>query len=572
MALVHKLKNQFSKDIFSKFPSIFIFMGTTLFLGIYGNHKGTTLTSEFYYSLFMMIISVSIHLFFYKKRLSILYKTIVWVLSFLAVFLCVFVYTQSEFIFFLSTLLLLSFAPFLFRNSSNEDILLFNLVLLSTISFALLSSLILFAGIESIIFTLIYLFNMHFNKLYHYDIAITIFTVLFPLLALSNILKDDFLNTINFKYDNAFLLLIKNILSPIILIYASILYIYFAKIIFLQELPKGELSTIICLFLTIGILLKSLLVGLNNHNKISNFLNKYFIYLMIVPIVFLNIAIYTRVEQYGFTVLRYLLIMCSIWFTYLFLYELIKKSFSIKNALISLFLLSLVTSISPFNAKDISINSQLNRLKTILIKNNMYINNKVIATKEELPTSQKIAISETIKYLVNKDISKNALSKLFDKNISSKEEALKYINVQYTNKYTLLQPKYLKNISLNNIAIRTTGYDYVADLVFNSLKKSMQFGAKSLNYSMQNSILTINIEKQIFKFDLKAIVKELRKDKVEYLDKTNYQKAIFDMENENIKIRLFIKSLFIVEKDSLYDLRINAGKGILLFKIKKKNK
>ena len=202
----------------------------------------------------------------------------------------------------------------------------------------------------------------------------------------------------------------------------------------------------------------------------------------------------------------------------------------------------------------------------------MYINNKVIATKEELPTSQKIAISETIKYLVNKDISKNALSKLFDKNISSKEEALKYINVQYTNKYTLLQPKYLKNISLNNIAISSTGYDHVADLVFNSLKKSMQFGSKSLNYSMQNSILTINIEKQIFKFDLKAIVKELRKDKVEYLDKTNYQKAIFDMENENIKIRLFIKSLFIVEKDSLYDLRINAGKGILLFKIKKKNK
>ncbi|RXJ87782.1 DUF4153 domain-containing protein, partial [Arcobacter sp. CECT 8985] len=353
-----------------------------------------------------------------------------------------------------------------------------------------------------------------------------------------------------------------------VFVYTIILYIYFAKITILQELPKGNLAFIICLFFTIVIVVKSLLIGLKKHNKLTNFILKFSTYFSIIPIIFLSISIYTRISEYGITPSRYVLIACAIWFIYLLIYELIKKQFNIKNAVISLFILSIFSSITPFNAHNVSIYSQINRLKNIFIKNDMYINKKVIPAKNELPKQQRVEITSLLNYLENSRKGKEELKKIFKTKMNTKSH-LKYLNIEYTTKYSLKQKKYLKNFKLDDIAINSKNYNYSFVFNFSSYIKKAYYGTKYFTYWLEkHSILNLKIENKLFQLDLRHILEKLKKEKIKVIDKTNYKKMIFKIEHKDLIIKLFIKDIYFSNKDN--KVEIYSGNGLLLFNIKNK--
>lgn len=150
------------------------------------------------------------------------------------------------------------------------------------------------------------------------------------------------------------------VLSPALLIYAAILYLYFIKIAVLWSLPKGAVAYIVISFVTAALILKGCQPLLKNRYY-DWFYNRISLFALPALIMFWIGTLY-RINQYGFTELRiYLIILGGFltlctgmllsnrWGRYLYM------GYS------ALVLLSVFTYIPGINAKSLGILSQNHR-------------------------------------------------------------------------------------------------------------------------------------------------------------------------------------------------------------------
>ena len=166
----------------------------------------------------------------------------------------------------------------------------------------------------------------------------------------------------------AFRILVQYILVPLVVLYLSILYIYLAKILFMFDLPKGNVSIWILVFCTLGIL--TILLAEPFRNMESNWVGKFakiFYWLMLPLLVMLWIAICTRVLAYGLTESRALVLYLAIWLTFISLYNGFYKKKSLLAFPISLFIIAFLYQWGgPLSAHSISFKSQSTRTEEIM--------------------------------------------------------------------------------------------------------------------------------------------------------------------------------------------------------------
>ena len=166
----------------------------------------------------------------------------------------------------------------------------------------------------------------------------------------------------------AFRILVQYILVPLVVLYLSILYIYLAKILFMFDLPKGNVSIWILVFCTLGIL--TILLAEPFRNMESNWVGKFakiFYWLMLPLLVMLWIAICTRVLAYGLTESRALVLYLAIWLTFISLYNGFYKRRSLLAFPISLFIITFLYQWGgPLSAHSISFKSQSKRTEEIM--------------------------------------------------------------------------------------------------------------------------------------------------------------------------------------------------------------
>ena len=110
-------------------------------------------------------------------------------------------------------------------------------------------------------------------------------------------------------------ILFNYILTPSIVIYGVILYIYFAKIIISWTLPEGIVSTTAIIFIAGGIFVSACRTVLDR--RVLDWVFKYFTYLAIPAVSLLYVSAIYRISEYGLTGNRiYLLITLitiSLW-------------------------------------------------------------------------------------------------------------------------------------------------------------------------------------------------------------------------------------------------------------------
>ncbi len=166
----------------------------------------------------------------------------------------------------------------------------------------------------------------------------------------------------------AFRILVQYILVPLVVLYLSILYIYLAKILFMFDLPKGNVSIWILVFCTLGIL--TILLAEPFRNMESNWVGKFakiFYWLMLPLLVMLWIAICTRVLAYGLTESRALVLYLAIWLTFISLYNGFYKKKSLLAFPVSLFIIAFLYQWGgPLSAHSISFKSQSRRTEEIM--------------------------------------------------------------------------------------------------------------------------------------------------------------------------------------------------------------
>lgn len=228
---------------------------------------------------------------------------------------------------------------------------------------ALLSSGLL-AGIVwllslSIYFCITYIFEiwkMTDNNIFIYIPCLSFMGVMPLLFLMFNGKKDE----VDFMGSRLFGVLLNYVLSPALLIYAVILYLYFIKIAVLWSLPKGAVAYIVVSFASAIFLLKGCQVFLA-HRYYDWFYNRASLVVLPTLVLYWIGALY-RIHEYGFTELRVYLVVVGLILTgvaFLFLSN--RWGHYLFAALWAIGLLVVVTYIPGITAHDIERISQAGR-------------------------------------------------------------------------------------------------------------------------------------------------------------------------------------------------------------------
>lgn len=211
----------------------------------------------------------------------------------------------------------------------------------------------------SIYYSIRYIFEVNLgseDRFMHYSLVIARMLVFSLLFLMFNQEKE----TEGMKSNRLFEVLVNYVLSPALLIYAVILYLYFIKIVILWTLPKGNVAYIVLCFVSATFLLKGcqLLLARRYYDWFYNYASWY----MIPALLMYWVGALYRIGQYGYTEDRVYLVVLGVFLTFCVCLFFSKQwGRYLYAAWGAVFLLSVFTYIPGITAKDLGLYSQQNR-------------------------------------------------------------------------------------------------------------------------------------------------------------------------------------------------------------------
>ena len=192
------------------------------------------------------------------------------------------------------------------------------------------------------------------------------------------------------------------LLIPIVIVYLIILTVYLGKVIVTGEWPSGWIGYLVSSVAAIGIfsLLLVYPIADREENRWISSYSRIFYFALFPPVVMLWLAVWKRVDQYGITERRYFLIILSVWLASIAVYYAFTRSRSIRVIPISLAILAFATFAGPWGAYAVSASSQMGRLESILVRNEMLRDGTLEAPVRELSFEDRRELSAIARYMV----------------------------------------------------------------------------------------------------------------------------------------------------------------------------
>ncbi len=162
---------------------------------------------------------------------------------------------------------------------------------------ALFISIVLFAVLMAIIFTIDTLFLLHHHTFYYITIFIFIFATLFPLLFIG--LED---SEITIKDRTLPHIVVSYIMVPALILYTLVIYVYGATILIRWELPEGNVAVMIGSFMIVSLIV-TMLRNLLPHPNCKWYF-RHFGYIVLPMLLLFWIGSLYRINQYGLTIGR----------------------------------------------------------------------------------------------------------------------------------------------------------------------------------------------------------------------------------------------------------------------------
>lgn len=299
-----------------------------------------------------------------------------------------------------SSLCLLSFAPYTGKGELN-GYWRYNKSLVFGFAVAGLSAIALAGGVSIALAGSDYLLGTHVPYWLYEKIWFLAACFLWPCFFLAA-LPEDFEQLVNAEIIGKFLeSFVRFIVIPLVLLYMVILYLYAGKIILQATWPKGGVAGFILGFSGLGLLSILLLHPLrNNEGKqwIASYLK--WLSLAILPqTILLFLSVWRRVTEYGITESRYFGMASAFWLAGICLYFLLSRTKSIKVIAMSLCLVTFLASFGPWGALDLSEHSQMGRLASLLKKNGILSDGKVVKAATPVSIEEQGMISVIVQYL-----------------------------------------------------------------------------------------------------------------------------------------------------------------------------
>ena len=463
--------------------------------------------------------------------------------------------------------------PIVYRNENREKYLqsvVGNQII--TIGFAL----VLFLGFSAIIGTVdVLLVNLsHTLYIHAFVFSSAVFGVIFFVSRLKG--KDESLE--NYSLPKIVEVLICYILIPLILIYTTILYLYFAKIIFTLKMPKGVVSHLVLWYTAFSLFIIIMVTPITFKNKFAKFYKKFFPMISVPLILLALFSINERIFQYGITENRYLVVILVIWLLFNMILYIVKND--VKWVLISYIFAILIAVFSPFNLVTVSINSQNKRLERLLIKNGIIQNGKITNKNDKVSIKSKNEIMSVIDYFYNNTSElKWKKIKILGKTYEKPEDFMKVIGANdFWRSYESIDNQekgVISEISLKmNDGIKMTeakGYDYlIYDFSVSYLldaNETKEFDNENYKVVLKNKNLMIkNIQKniEVLNIDLNKIATEVYlkiKEKAKKQNQSYVELPENDLtylsETKNSKYKIVFSDIHFSEEDKIDGLNIN---------------
>ncbi len=448
-------------------------------------------------------------------------------------------------LFFVTGLLIISYIPFV-KSLSGEVNAFWQFNLAITIRFitSLLYSSLLFGGIALALFATDYLFNLNIvsSKLY-LQLAIFVFGIANALFFFSGIPKNVADLETKEDYPTILHFFVELVLIPLVFVYLSILYIYGVFILVKMELPKGLVTYLVIIFAGIGMITFLIIYPIRQQKNSSNpkktrRLQRYHrnFSLSLFPLLALLFwGVGKRIQDYGFTELRYLILVLAVWLTGIHLYLLISKAKNIKFITISLSLVCLLSAFGPWGVFMTSTRSQTHRFKQIM-ENHRLIKQGVITPNRDatrLSAKEQEDLQSILSFFIKRNGLKylqplfvNKLDSLIKKGDSEEQKIIKLYGLMGEN----VTGEYVTNLietSTRQFYFQTAyhepvrdikGYDYILKFDFSTqkLRKPAQWvhqlDKKEISLKVdhaQNHLLLFEKKDTLASFILNPLFKKL---------------------------------------------------------------
>ena len=598
-----------AKNSFVRFPLTILSSLVAVVIGIYLTECHKSIDNIFPYINIILTSSLGISLFFcatiisYKKKFD--KKNNLLIHAFAALILVAIYFTLPSkesthnttlpyikyALYSITSHLLVSFIPFAFTQQLN-GFWQYNKTLFIRFLTSTLYSGFIYVGLILALSALNLLFDIKIHNELYFDIWITVAGFFNTWFFVSGIPQDLDELEINNEYPSGLKTFSQYVLLPLLALYLIILYAYGSKILMLWDWPKGIVTYLIICVSVLGILTFLLLYPYGNQNENSwiKKSSKAYYFALIPLLVILYIAIFMRIDDYGITINRYIILILGVWLTILCLYTAIGKT-NIKFIPTSLALIAILISFGPWGMFSVSEKSQVKRLEKILTQSKVLVKGKVqnetiwgnenitnqygidkFANEKLLSDSLHNEVKSILDYLDDHH-GFSLIRKWYKQNIDSiisikdnkkgnsylnyeAETYMRSLGLKYEHIYT--DSKKLKleyNAGYNNNITEVTGYDYVID--FNKYNYNQPsndistFKIDSIEYSFNISeknklILELESKSEKFAFDLNELINNLQK---EYGERTESSIPISKMQqsfsNDKFLIKLELHSITI---------------------------
>lgn len=191
------------------------------------------------------------------------------------------------------------------------------------------------------------------------------------------------------------------VLLPLAFLYLAILLAYSAKVAISMTLPDGIVASMILYYALVGIVAHLLTLPLQDENdsKIPTLFGRFFRYTLPFVLILFWLAIGLRVDSYGLTMPRSLVIYMGIWLTGIAIWGLVKNGRPIRYYPLTLAIIVLVAAIGPFSISKLSRESQIHQLSLLLTDAEGTVLNEKIRNAGPLDSETISRINSGIYYL-----------------------------------------------------------------------------------------------------------------------------------------------------------------------------
>lgn len=402
---------------------------------------------------------------------------------------------------------------------------------------------IFFGGLSLALFAIQGLFDISFSDKIFGNLAIFCFVIFSPIYFLSNIPDKTEKQDNELSYNKIQKILALYIFTPILAVYAVILYVYLFKIIFIWELPNGLVSWLVSILALGGLLIILFLypIRIIGENKFVVFLSHWFGIFIAPLIILMTVGIFKRISDYGITIFRIYILLLNLWFYGIYIYLFLNKAKRIKWILISIVAIALISSTGFWSVANIVKYSLTKELKTILKSEKRTIKEASVFL-EELDPKEKEKFIDKFEYLGRKYGMASVQPFFYDtvENLSYYTLFTKLCQSDYLSPEELGGNYFYFNKTVSNNEVYNISKDFNCFAIiyyYENLKET-----NDIQYSIENGDLEIKIKNQVFRLPLKTLVKNHKEEDINFIREENflflfrYCNGFYYEPNDSIKI------------------------------------